>query len=135
MSEELFPVIAKAKKAWLGVEDHGILSVNVDFDYGGSMQGTGHYSLDTHIKHTSLGSKYPVQDKRVGTQWGMEFIRRLLLAMGVDWWSDIPGRTVYVLRDEDGFGGMIRGIRPLPTEPGVEFIFDDLKVLLEEGDR
>lgn len=110
--------IAKIKSTFLGVEDHGMFSVNVGFTYdnGGSYQGTGHYALDRYDE---------TLDRRVGSAEGMEFIIRLLNACGVSEWARLPGRTVFVLKDP-GFNGLIRGIEPLPTEPGAPFIFADV---------
>lgn len=124
--------IAKVNRTDFGVEDHGILSINVDFEFGGSSQGTGGYSLDGPTKFSPFKGKYPKD--RVGSAWGMEFLHRLMLALDVGEWSDIPGRTVYVLRAKGDTFGKILGIRPLPTEKGEEFIFDDLKVLIEDAD-
>jgi hypothetical protein len=50
-------------------------------------------------------------------------------ACGVDEWSKVAGRTVIAVIEGDGLigSGPVRGIKPLPTEPGVPFMFDDLK--------
>jgi hypothetical protein len=140
--------IAKAKSTMLGVEDHGILSATVEFDYGGSRQGIPGYTFDTPVKYTSFKGKYhdgstisygehygdlDLENGRVGTAYGMEFIRRLLLAFGVDQWEHIVGRTVFVLKDKGDRYGYIKGIRPLPTEGGREFVFEDLSVLIKES--
>lgn len=129
--------IAKAKSTMLGVEDHGILTCFVHMDMGGSGQGAGGYSLDGNIKHTIFRGKYDAGEGadwgRVGLSYGMEFVRRMILAFGVDNWEDIPGRTVFVLRDKGAGFGTIKGIRPLPTEGGKEFIFEDLTVLIDQS--
>lgn len=128
--------IAKAESTMLGVEDHGILSCMVHMNMGGSGQGAGGYMFDTAVKHTVFDGKYndgSTYTGRVGTAYGMEFIRRLMIAFGVDKWENIPGRTVFVLRDKGDRWGFIKGIRPLPTEPGREFVFDDLSVLIDES--
>lgn len=128
--------IAKAESTMLGVEDHGILSATVMFNYGGSGQGIPGYMMDTSVKHTSFKGKYndgSKYDGRVGTAYGMEFVRRLLLAFGVDQWENIVGRTVFVLKDKGDHWGTIKGLRPLPTEEGREFVFADLSVLIDES--
>lgn len=122
--------IAKAESTMLGVEDHGILTCFVHMKMGGSGQGAGGYSLDSNIKHT-IFKGYNSPDDRVGLTYGMEFVRRLIQAFGVDNWEDIPGRTVFVLREQPW--GPIKGIRPLPTEEGTEFVFEDLGVLIDQS--
>lgn len=118
--------IAKITDTMLGYEGHGILTCVLTVDYGGSAQGIGMYSLDE-----------PVRDendtflRRQGTAFGAEFIARIIKACGVDTWEQVKGRTIYVLLDlsEDapswGTSNVI-GIQNLPTEPGQQFIFQDL---------
>jgi hypothetical protein len=113
--------IAKIRRADIGVEDHGILTVFLDFDYGGSGQGLPGYALDEPVRDEndqSLG--------RFGTAYGMEFVKRVMAAAGVDRWSEVEGRTVLVLREE-GYHGQIVGFKPLPTERGKEFIVAEMK--------
>jgi hypothetical protein len=109
-------VIAKIESTSLGTEDHGIFTCWLHVNYGGSGQGIGGYSLDG-----PSGDGYG----RVGSAEGMNFIMRLMDACGVDDWKKLPGRTVYVLKDSDKWGADVLGIRPLPAEPGKEFIFAD----------
>lgn len=44
-----------------------------------------------------------VQEKnaRRGSAYGMEFIRRILLTVGVDRWEDLPGKHVRVRARQD----------------------------------
>lgn len=126
---EYLKEIAKVESTFLGIEDHGILTATVGFKLGsGSYQSTPGYGFDVYNGERAdpkPAPEYP-QD-RVGSRFGMEFIRRLLEAFGVDEWDKIRGRTVYVLREEPY--GFIKGIEPLPTEGGKRFIFDELGVL------
>lgn len=108
-------IIAKAESTFLGVEDHGIFTVSIMFTFGGSGQGTPGHSLDTYD---------PQLKRRVGTAAGCDYIMRVISAFGVDSWEKIKGRTILVLK-KDEWGGMIEGLKPLPTEPGHEFIFAD----------
>jgi hypothetical protein len=118
-------VIAKIESTFLGIEDHGIFTAFLHVTYGSGGQGIGGYAMDEYDG-----------ENRVGTAYGMEWIRRVLLACGVDSWEKLSGRTVYLLKtpeqDRIGSTGAI-GIRPLPTEPGREFIFDDIKHLAEKA--
>ena len=94
---------AKVTRTFLDVEDHGILTCNLDLDYGDSSgQGFGGWSLDE--------PKRDENDKilgRFGTAEGMEYIRRLLSVLGVEQWEKLPGTFVRVETDGDGWGGKI----------------------------
>lgn len=105
--------IAKIRTAKLGYEDHGIFAAALDFDYGGSGQGVL-YALDT----------YSGDNERVGTASGLDFIIRVVQACGVSAWDEVAGKTVIALR-EDGYNGRVVGIKPLPTEGGKPFMFDE----------
>lgn len=111
--------IAKITQADLGWEDHGILTTFIQLDYGtaGGSQGAAGYSFD----RSPLDGRYE-RAARIGTAFGMTFVMRLMDAAGVDRWSKMKGRTVIAIVDD----GMVRGLKPLPTEPGVEFRFDEL---------
>jgi hypothetical protein len=114
--------IAKIRRAFFGIEDHGLLACYLDFDFGGSGQGTGGQCLDEPI-HDEDGKFV----RREGTAYGMQFLAAVMRAAGVESWDKVQGRTVFALRDREGWGGTIIGIAPLPTEPGEEFVFDDLR--------
>lgn len=112
--------IGKATYASIRREDHGILTVDIQFDYGGSAQGIPGYALDGWDRE---------QERRVGDKRSIEFIAALMDAFGVDRFEDITGRTVMVLHEEGrgGFGGgLIVGLEPLPTEKGKRVIFADV---------
>ena len=115
--------IAKIRRAYFGTEDHGILCCNIDFEFGGSGQGTGGYAMDEPV-HDDEGKFVG----REGTAYGMQFLAAVMAAAGVDSWDKLEGRTVFALRDSDGWGGKIVGIAPLPTERGETFIFEDLRI-------
>lgn len=114
--------IAKIERAFLGIEDHGILTATLLMDYGGVSQSIGGYALDEPIRDSAdnfLG--------RRGTAFGMEWIARVIRACGVSSWEEVQGRTVHVLCDGAGeWTARPIGIAPLPTEKGEAFIFDDL---------
>lgn len=89
--------IAKAKATFLGTEDHGIFTASVELDFGGAGQSFGNYDL--------RGQKC----------W--EFLNRTCRAFNAESWEKIPGHTVIaVVR-----GGIVREIKPLPTEGGKAF--------------
>ena len=135
MTQELDREIAKVENTFLGVEDHGILTATIGFtgNNGSWGQGTPGYGLDAYNGDRAKkkpAPQYP-QD-RVGTAFGMEFIRRLLQAFGVNQWEDIKGRTVFVVREGGRFGTIV-GIEPLPTEGGKAFMFKELEDLADKG--
>ena len=118
--------IAKVRSTFLGVEDHGILTAIIYLDYGGGGQGAGLFTFDTHNKPREGTPYAPMYDsERVGSAFGMEWIRRVLEAFGVDTWEELPGRTIFAYAD----WGKVYGFEPLPTEGGKKFMFDELDVL------
>ena len=85
MEKELGKIIS----THLGIEDHGIMSFMIVFDFGGRGRGFGGYALDTYDEKLK---------KRVGTAYGMEVIMRILNAVGVDKWEDLVGKVCWVYR-------------------------------------
>lgn len=70
----------------LGTENHGILTFDIILDYGnGGHQGFGGFALDGFDK---------IKDKRVGSAYGTEAIRRVLEVVGVENWEDLKGKSV-----------------------------------------
>lgn len=108
--------VGRITDAFLGIEDHGILTTSIMFDFGGSGQGCGQYSWD--------GADPNNRTKRIGSpQFGV-FVRKFLEVCGVDDWQKLKGRVVLVLREEPY--GLIKGIRQLKIDGNKEFIFDDI---------
>ena len=113
-------VLAKIKKATLEIQERGILNfwIHVDYEEGGS-QGIGGIALDTFDKD---------KDSRVGTAYGCEVIRRLLLELRVDDFSEMKGKHVWIYGEGEGFSLKPLGIQSLKgdnskTEP---VIFSDI---------
>lgn len=118
--------IAKIESTKLGFFNGAVLTTWLNVKYGDGMgQGIGGYGLDEPLKYENG------ETTRRGTAYGCEFIRRVMVACGVQNWEDIPGRTIFVLTKPGGHGlglgseGVV-GIAPLPTEPGEPLIFADL---------
>ena len=93
MSRETEIKNARIQGTMLGTEDHGIFTCTVTLDYGGSGQSFGGYGLDQPIHR---GGKFVC---RQGTAWGMEFIKRVLKAIGAGKWEDLPGTHCRVMAD------------------------------------
>ncbi len=105
MTQPLLQKIAKIEDTFLGFEDHGIFTMNLSLNYGdGTHQGSCNYSL--------MDIAGP-------------FITRVLRACGVGSWEKVKGRTIYALV-EPGHNGLVRGLEPLPTEPGTKFMFEEV---------
>lgn len=81
---------------FFGRESHGILSIMLMIDFGGTCQGFGGYALDTYDK---------VRKRRVGHAAGTDFVLRLLDLFKVEDLQAIKGRVVSVRRG--GRGGTI----------------------------
>lgn len=79
---------AKITGTTLGYEDHGILTCFISLSYGGSSQSFGGYALDSPQRKDGKPSG------RIGTAYGMEFIRRILEVVGVSKWEDLVGEHV-----------------------------------------
>lgn len=113
--------LAKAGKPRISREDHGILTVFLDLDYGGSAQGIPLYALDFWDRE---------QEKRAGHKASIEFIMALMDAFGVNDFSKIEGRTIFALHEMPNGGGYdlgyVQGLAPLPTEKGKAFLFTDV---------
>lgn len=127
MSTEYDLIIAKIESTHLGLERGCIMSTMLHVTYGGGMgQGIGGMTLDRPTKGPDG------KTIRQGTAYGAEWIRRTIRACGVEFWEEIPGRTIHVLfkpgthRLGSSSSSSVLGIAPLPTEPGEPFIFADL---------
>jgi hypothetical protein len=77
----------------LGDEDHGIMTCYLHLDFGGSGQGFGGYSLDQHNGERNANSR------RIGTAYGLEFIKRILETLEVGKWEKLPGTHLRVKAD------------------------------------
>ncbi len=102
----------------LGSEDHGILTAYLRLNYGGSGQGFGGYALD---RFTGPGSS---AGERVGTAYGMEFIRRVMKTVGVEKWEDLKGKHCRARMEDNGvyaIGHIIEDRWFCPTQDLVSF--------------
>lgn len=74
----------------LGVEDHGIFTcyITVEGEWGG--QGFGGYAFDGPPPERKPGAE------RIGCGYGIDFIKGVLRAVGVDKWEDLVGKYVRI---------------------------------------
>lgn len=81
---------ARIVDTYLGIEDHGILTWRLDFDYGGAGQSFGGYTGDQPNPSTR-------GLKRVGRAEFGTSIRALLDALGLRSWEQLKGQVVRVV--------------------------------------
>lgn len=83
--------LAEVKGYFIGIEDHGILSFNLDFGGDGWGQGTGHYACDGYDKAT--GKRKPSKH----LAW---WVRNVLDLFGKTTLDDVVGEPVYLHKDD-----------------------------------
>ena len=112
--------LAKISKASLDIQERGILNfwIFVDYEDGGS-QGIGGIALDEWDED---------KESRVGTAYGCEVIRRLLLTLGVNDFSEMRGKIVWVIGQGEWLSFKPTGIQPLKVDnsEGEAVIFSDI---------
>ena len=104
--------LGKVKDTHIGMEDHGIFSVNVNFEFGGSVQGTGHYGTGENGEFLGV------------------FVKNFLKLFGdYTTWEDLRGKSVFVLREENNRFGMIRGFvsQDLTKHMIIRDVFDEFE--------
>lgn len=109
--------LGKITNVDLCIEDHGILTLMVSFDFGGTCQGFGGYALDT--------SPAKPKGPRIGSGAGTDFILRLLRLFGVNRLEEIVGRSAYAIRETDGWNSPIIGIETPKFDGGEKFLVAD----------
>jgi len=87
---------AEITSTMLGNEDHGIFTCYVTVEGEGWGGGFGGYGLDQYI---------PEKKERIGTAYGLEFIKRILSTLEVSSWENLRGTPVRV--ETEGPGGRI----------------------------
>lgn len=108
--------LGKIVKVDLHIEDHGMLTLDVAFDFGGSAQVLGGIALDTFSK---------VDGRRIGSAAGLDFVVQLLGLFKANRLSEIVGRTAYALRDSDRNHAPIQGIEIPAFDGGGVFRVDE----------
>lgn len=97
--------LAKITKVDFNIKDRGILTFHVFVDYEeGMSQGVGGLCLD----------EYDEKKKgRVGTAYGCEMIRQLMMTLDVNNFEEAKGAIVWVLGDGDGLSFKPTGLQSL----------------------
>lgn len=102
--------LAKITKASLEIQERGILNfwIHVDYEEGCS-QGVGGICLDSYDKE---------KERRVGTAYGCEMIRRMLVELRVNDFSEMKGKHIWVLGEGEGLAFKPTGIQGLKGDGG-----------------
>ncbi len=94
--------LAKITKAHLEIKEHGVLNFWIHVIYeDGTAQGIGGIALDTYNK---------ISKSREGTKYGCEMIRRLLLTLNVNDFSEMNDKIVWVYGQGESLGFLPKGI-------------------------
>ena len=121
--------LAKIESFKLNISDRGILMFYIFVKYeSGCSQGVGGMCLDEYDKETKT---------RVGTAYGCEMIRQLMLTLKVDDFSDAKDKLIYVLGEGEGFSFKPLGIQTLDVYGDVKtMIFDEVyQKFAAEGEK
>ena len=94
---------AKIKSTMLGLEDHNIMTIYLNLDYGSTRQSFGGYQIDKPLEDIN-----GVIVGRMGTAFGCEFIRKVLEVVDVRCWEDLPGKHIRVEREDEWNGKILR---------------------------
>lgn len=102
--------LEKISKATLEIKERGILNFWIFVDYEeGMSQGVGGIALDTYDKTVE-------PPRRVGTAYGCEIIRQLLICLDVNDFSEMKDKMVWIIGEGDGLSFSPKGIRPLRVD-------------------
>ena len=115
--------LAKIESARLEIQERGILSfyITVKYEEGGC-QSVGGIALDEFHKPS---------DKRIGTAYGCELIRSLLIELEVNDFSEMENKIIWVHGEGEGFNFKPKGVSALKSNNNKSkpVIFDE--ILLE----
>jgi hypothetical protein len=118
--------LAKIRSASLEIKERGVLNFWIHVDYeDGFSQGVGGIALDSWDTEKQC---------RVGTAYGCEMIRQLLLVTNTNDFAEMEGKIIWVIGEGEGLSFRPTGIQALRVDCGkknVKVVFDD--VLAEFG--
>ncbi|WP_251151391.1 hypothetical protein [Cellulosimicrobium sp. Marseille-Q4280] len=99
----------KITDVFLGFEGHGIFTMTLTVDFGGSQAMIGGYNLQGD------------------TGFAAAFIRGVLQATGSNDITQIKGKTVLLISRNDRHSASVGalGIKQMPFDGGSEFLFDE----------
>lgn len=86
---------AVIKSARITKDDHNLLTVWLDLDYGGTGQGFGGYTL-------YLPESYSHHKDSLKANYAGHFIWRVMEVAGAEHWDAVPGQTIRVKQEITG---------------------------------
>lgn len=116
--------LGRVTKVIFGIEDHGILTLNLIFDFGGTAQSTGGYCC-------SWGPQGESRPR--GTVAGADLVCAMLHFWKVRSLDEIKGQVAYVLRGTPG--GSILGLERTAFDGGEKFIWKDWQADVERWEK
>lgn len=100
--------LAKISKASLEIQEREILNFWIHVDYeDGCSQGIGGIALDRYDKD---------KKRRVGTAYGCEMIRMLLIQLCVNDFSEMKGKHIWVIGEGEGLSFTPKGMQALNVD-------------------
>ena len=90
--------VGKAEELYLGFEDHGMFMLNIDFSFGSHNQGLGRSLIE------------------------LQTLKDIINVFGVREWSQIQGKSIYVLRQGQSLSSIINGFVSLDGKR--QFLFE-----------
>jgi len=112
---ELIKKLAKINNFQLTIKERGVLMFNLHVSYEDSLsQDIGALCLDEYNKETK---------KIIGTAYGCEMIRQLMLTLDVEDFNDAKNKIIWVVGEGDGFQFKPKGIQTL-------YVYGDVKKLI-----
>lgn len=90
---------AEIDSTMLGDEDHGIFTCYIVVSGDGWGCGFGGYALDKYVRE---------EKRRIGTAYGLEFIKQILSTLEISTWEKLPGTPIRV--EMTGLGGGVTRI-------------------------
>ena len=112
--------LARISSATLEIQERGIFNFLIHVDYeNGFSQGIGGIVLDTYDEKTKT---------RIGTAFGCELIRQLLLVLNVNDFSEMKNKNIWVLTED--YDSLLNikpiGIQALRMDGAKQIIFNDV---------
>jgi len=118
--------LGRIRSAKLAKDDHGCISLTLQFEFGGSSQAFAPV-LYSPIWPSRSGEdgNHLAQARIVGAAAAWDLLYSILELFEVESVEELNGQVAYALRDEDGFSEYIRGIERIEADGGAKFHLGD----------